>query len=212
MKSLGKTASRTWLEIAIDAYLENIQDGGQESNWIHASWLSGSEEEIYTRLVGLDKHNKISSNLRRKFDDGLDVQRRYIRYFREMGILDEPEGWNEERGITVLDTKFGIQGNIDCRIKVPEGIKVPVELKAYNTELFKKFKYYPRFDHAHQLQVYLYLDGAPYGYLLPENKNDQGINPRKIMRDEIVIANFLRKAANVWNRVHRELEGGSDGV
>ena len=205
MKKLGKLLRRSWLEGAIDAYLEGKSDTGQEPSLIHASWLLGDVDVVFRRLLGLDEGRPPGARLRRMFDDGLDVQRRYIRYFREMGILDEPEGWNEEKGIRVVDLEYGIVGHIDCRIRDPEGLVVPVELKAYAGELFKKYRNRPRLEHYHQLQMYIYLDNAPYGYLLPENKNNQEINPVKVLRDEIMISTALAKAVAVWNKVIEEL-------
>lgn len=209
MKKLHKLLRREWLEGALDEYLSKVRDElTGEPTLIHASWLLDDVDKIFNRLLGKEVGNPPSSRLRRMWDDGLDVQRRYIRYFRAMGILDEPEGWDEDRGIEVIDWEFGIIGHIDCRIWVPEGIRVPVELKAYADELFKRYRYRPRFDHLHQLQMYIHLDGAPYGYLLPENKNTQDINPKKAPRDDIMINAALAKTVAVWERVFKELGCG----
>ena len=204
-RGLTKLLRRSWLEGAVDAYLESIVDSGQETGLIHASWLLSSEEEIYQRLVDPGPPGKIHAKLRRMFDDGIDLQRRYISYFRGAGILYEPEGWDEERGVRVVDEKYGIVGHIDALIRTPEEILVPVELKAYNSQLFKRFRYHPRIEHYHQLQMYLYLWDAPYGYLLPENKDDQSMNPLKVFRDEEMINTALSKATTVWNKVKEDL-------
>jgi hypothetical protein len=168
--------------------------------------LNDDVSTILKRLKGEDHGRPPGPTLLRKFDDGMDVQRRYIRYFREMGILVEPEGWDEDRGIRAVDHTYGIVGHIDCAIRTPEGLIVPVELKAYADELFKRYKYSPRSEHYHQLQVYLHLMGAPYGFLLPEDKNTQDINPVKCPRNEDMINAFLRKASQVWEAVAREVE------
>ena len=191
--------------MSLDAYLEGIIDSGQEPGLIHASWLLGSEEEIYNRLVNPGPPMKIPAKLRRMFDDGIDLQKRYINYFRKMGILYEPlEGWDEERGIRFVDELHGIVGNVDCLIKTPDNLVVPVELKAYNSQLFKRFRYHPRIEHAHQLQMYIHLAKVPYGYLLPESKDDQNINPKKIERDQAMIDAALAKAIAIWRRIREE--------
>jgi hypothetical protein len=193
----------------IDAYLEKRYDGGQEqAGLIHASWLGMSAEDIYNRLMGLQKPGKpIGARTRRLFDDGLDSQRRYIKYFREMGILYEPPGgFDEDRGIRVVSEEYGIIGNVDAVIHVPEGLSVPVELKAYNSMLYKKYLYHPRIEHIHQLQVYIFLMNVPFGYLLPECKDNQEINPIKVIRDEAMINSFLSKATQVWERIRKELD------
>lgn len=205
MKKLGRLLRRSWLEGALDEYLEGVRDKGQEPHLIHATWLLEDVETIYRRLVGLEKGQPPGARLRRMFDDGMDTQRRYIGYFRKMGILDEPEGWDEDRGIRVVNPEYGIVGNIDCRIWVPEGIRVPVEIKAYADELFRKYRHRPRIAHYHQLQIYIFLDGVPYGYLLPEDKNNQDINPLKVFLDEAMISVALAKAAEVWDRVIKEV-------
>jgi len=209
-RKLATLLRRNWLEGAIDSYLLSREDsfGKGEPMLIHASWLLDDAETIFKRLIGLGKEERRpSARLLRMFDDGMDTQRRYIKYFREMKILDEPEGWDEERGIEVVDEEYGIIGHIDCRIWTPEGICVPVELKAYNSTLFRRYRYRSRVEHYHQLQMYIYLDKAPYGYLLPENKDNQEINPVKVPRDELVINAALAKASEVWSRVRVELGG-----
>lgn len=210
IRGVGKLLRRSWLEGAIDTYLLERVDFTDRDKLllIHASELLDEPEKIFWRLIGQVEEGKApSARLKRMFDDGLDVQRRYIRYFRSMGILDEPEGWNEDEGIEIIDWKYGIIGHIDCRIWTPEGIRVPVELKAYGDDLFRRYRYRPRVDHVHQLQMYICLDDAPYGYLLPENKNNQEINPIKVKRDDVIINAALTKAVEVWSRVKSELGG-----
>lgn len=203
---LRKLLRRNWLEERLDSYLLNRKDTGRGDPFLlHASWLSGTPEEIYRNLMGLSVHRPPSARLLRMFDDGLDVQRRYIRYFREMGILYEPEGWDEDRGVVVRDELHGLVGGIDALIRTPDEIIVPVELKAYAGQLFKKFRNTPRVDHVHQLQMYIHLWGSPYGYLLPECKDNQDINPLKIEKDEALIQTALAKTDEVWARVRKEL-------
>ena len=207
---LGRLLSRTWLEGAIDGYLANYREpefGKDEPQLIHVSWLLGTEDEIYRRLMKLDPPgNPPSANLRRKFDDGNDVQTRYLRYFREMGILYEEPGWDEVRGLRRIDEKHGIIGHIDACIRVPEGIVVPVELKAYTSPLYKRYLHRPRIEHYHQLMIYIHLFGAPYGWLLPECKDDQSINPIKVVRDDEMINAALAKADAVWARVKENMD------
>ena len=121
----------------------------------------GTEDEIYNRLMEKGESKPPGAKLRRMFDDGIDVQMRYIRYFREMGILYEPEGWDEKRGVEVIDAQHGIIGGIDVLINTPDEIVVPVEMKAYNSRLFQAYKRKARIEHVHQLQfnILMFKDG-----------------------------------------------------
>ena len=214
MARLGKLLKQEWLLTALDSYLVTIDDSLRgEPKLLHASWMAGKEEDIYQSYLGSiglsQKESKpIPPRTRRLFDDGFDMQRRYIRYFREMGILFEPEGWDEDRGVRYIDADYGIIGHVDCLVWVPtpEGqILVPVELKARNDQRFKKARHWPEFNDYHQLQMYIYMSQAPWGYIAPENKNDQDFQPKRIPKNDKVINTALTKAANVWNRIAEEL-------
>ena len=211
--SLKKLLVKDWLEIAIDAHLkipEPPQPLGHEPMYIRASWLRDDVESIYLRLLGFEPPGSpIPPQLRRRFHDGNDLQTRYIRYFRDMGILDEPNDgdWDEDIGIYVGDDDFGIKGHIDLRINLPTtGETVFVELKAVTSGRYRWTQREPLDSHYHQVQMYLHLDNREWAYLLQECKDDQQISIKRIVRDEDMISEALHKAAEVWEMVIAQVD------
>jgi len=206
---LKKLLSRDWLTIAVDNYLADVKDSGQPGpRLIHASWLSGEPVEIYKRLLGLDEHKPPSPGLRRKFDDGLDMQRRWLNYFRRMGILVDPRNpEDDDVGVEFVDQEYGIVGHMDCTIRTPQSEIVPVELKAMNSELYKVHKFAPKRGHTHQLQMYIHAMRLIYeveptwGYLLMESKDTQDFTPRRLNRKQEIIDAALEKCCIVWDWV-----------
>ena len=174
---LSKLLAQDWLELMIDRHLQEPEVGFDESNepnYLRVSWTSDDPVTAYQKLLGVhqDKGPGVSSSLRRKFHDGMDTQPRYLKYFREMGILDEPEGWDEDQGVLAVNDEFGIKGHIDARVRTPEGELLPVELKAVNSNRFRRYVHEPELGHVRQLQMYMFLDNAPSGFLLAECKDD----------------------------------------
>jgi hypothetical protein len=211
--NLKRLLVKDWLEVTLDTYLkipEPPQPLQHEPEYIRASWLSDDVPNIYLRLLGMDPPgNPVGAQLRRRFHDGNDLQTRYIRYFREMGILDEPEdGWDEDIGIYVADDKYGIKGHIDARIKLPavESQEVTfVEMKAVTSGRYRWTQKEPLASHYHQVQMYLHLDQREWAYLFQECKDDQQVAVTRVYRDEEAISTALDKAARVWTMVVDEV-------
>lgn len=206
---LAKLLVQDWLELSIDKHLQLPEVGFDEStepNYLRVSWTTDDPIIAYRKLLNVheDSGPGISSNLRRKFHDGMDTQARYIKYFREMGVLDEPEGWDEDQGALAVNHDFGIKGHIDARVRTPEGQLLPVELKAVNSNRFRRYVREPELGHVKQLQMYMFLDNAPSGFLLAECKDDQTISLRRLKFDPEAIVPCLAVAAQVWQWVKEE--------
>lgn len=138
------------------------------------------------------------------------------------GVVDEwtsPENWavpmperceqcGENDGFEfheedLVDHEHRITGHCDGFLEIPglEGLGI-LEAKSIGTSW--EIQNVPKLDHVIQIQLYLWMTGLKWGFILYWVKNEAGLNglvEHYIERDEDTIAQIKKELKAIWNGV-----------
>jgi CRISPR/Cas system-associated exonuclease Cas4 (RecB family) len=190
---------------AIDKSIEANLDGKfVKHGGFHASTTNECPRFLIYMFRGVYLPSNVSGRLQRIFDNGHAVHSRLYKYFEQMGILIADEvpvnvtlKWKDKYEVPIESTMDGI---IDW-----DGHKI-IELKSISDTGFVQRKIFkkPKPEHYRQIQIYLAAADLETGFVIYENKNNQGILIFQIDRDE----EFLDKLFKKYAKIHKAYKDG----
>lgn len=183
---------------------EREEKYGKIRDKFFASDAGSCGRKIAYEFFGLKK-KILDARTLRILENGNFLQRRYSKYFKEMGVWE-----NEELSVNTADNEeipFFLSARTDIIINYKKLFEdvfgkyekenpelddlALVELKSINTWGFKGKDGVgtgsPKLDHLYQLMIYMWLTGIHQGWILYEDKNEQDMVAIPVVYDERVL-------------------------
>lgn len=167
---LERQEPETWLQATMDDYFDQLPDDSRiDPGWFHPSSMSiVCDFCLACSFLGVRPTRKVEAKLRRIFDTGKDIGRRWQGYLKGAGLHGEDRSFYraEKRW---QDNDLRMRGSSDDVI-VAAGAgfqRAGIEIKSMNEFVFNKLSA-PKPDHVFQVQSYFMispLDAFWYVYV-----------------------------------------------
>jgi hypothetical protein len=179
----------------LDEFLAEEEKEFVKRDYFYVSEVGKSKKEIYESLKGLKKKAKTEGRLKRIFDNGDYMHRRFYNYFLQMGILVACE-------VKAVNNDL-FHGYADAVISDEKDLWV-IDLKSCSQWTFNKLQE-AEWNHKLQLMLYMYYLNIAKGKVVYECKDNQSVKEFDIMLDkeliEKVIEEYKQLKDNINNNV-----------
>lgn len=196
-----------WFRAHLDAYYEQSEKPRVDPGWFHPSGLSHPCDALLAfQYLGLPPRNdgKISSKLRRIFDNGHSTEARWQAALQRSGIalLGKKKG---DRNFEIA--QFHIRGEMDNVIRHPQtGEKFVWEMKTKREDLFDRMTA-PDLNWIPQVHCYMFAAGILQTLIVVECKNCQDYKEFLVKFDGGIWKGITDRVTMIRERVeaHQEL-------
>lgn len=189
---LAKTLSKLY-----DRFLEEWEeDPSHRAPGIHASELNKCVRETYYSVIGLEKQNSTSVNMRRRFHMGHAIHEMVQRELHKMAAklqaqeIAAQNGWflqfEDEVKVSpkhqALAAKYKIMSSCDGIFTFRElengdpVLRVGLEIKSENPDGYEKLQA-PKKEHIEQMHIYMACLDLPLVWFFYMNKGNQNTTP-----------------------------------
>lgn len=184
-----------------------------KAEYVYASAWRACERRMTLDMTEGDKVPPYDVDTLARFRRGDDREREILADLARIGRDCNPPFRliGQQERFTLRDHKgrIAIVGKVDARVELPDKARPPVEVKAWNPMLVAKIKRFEDlFDNvwtrsgAHQIIVYLFAAGEPYGFLVLDRAGLPLILPVELMPNLDRVEEFLSKAERALD--HKE--------
>lgn len=165
----------------LDEFLAEEEKEFVKRDYFYVSEVGKSKKEIYESLKGLKKKAKTEGRLKRIFDNGDYMHRRFYNYFLQMGILVACE-------VKAVNNDL-FHGYADAVISDEKDLWV-VDLKSCSQWTFNKLQE-AEWPHRLQVMIYMYYLNIPKGKVIYECKDNQNVKEFNVMLDKELIEKVI---------------------